>query len=174
MLDKFENIKSGVFIKLLSKMTQQIQGEPIIGREDDQWILAIPKSFKKDFVDGYWITLEDGLEFDDEMVKVTILTLKEEEEGGESSPYLYKEYNIKLKKPMIEKEFKYFLNIDAIYEIDSVMNKRHNIDGGFFDVDNWKRGGMMWASDYEIFPIKIISNQRSILNWNEEPWGDLK
>ena len=59
MLDKeLENIKAGGFIRLLSKMTQQIDDEPTIRTDEGDWLLSIPKSLKKDFADNYWITLK--------------------------------------------------------------------------------------------------------------------
>lgn len=172
MLDKeLENIKAGGFIRLLSKMTQQIDGEPTIRTDEGDWLLSIPKSLKRDFADNYWITLKYINRY--EMVKATIITLK----GGVKptpSPYLYRECNIKVKTPMTGEEFKNFLNMDEIYEIDSVGNS-WGVDGGYLDYDSeWFEDAYCWTTSDEIFPIKIISSQRSMLNWDKEPWGDLK
>ena len=176
MLDKFENIKAGGFIRLLSKMTQQIDDEPTIRTDEGDWLLSIPKSLKKDFADNYWITLKpETAQYINgyEMVKATIITLK----GGVKptpSPYLYRECNIKVKTPMTGEEFKNFLNMDEIYEIDSVGNS-WGVDGGYLDYDSeWFEDAYCWTTSDEIFPIKIISSQRSMLNWDKEPWGDLK
>ena len=173
ILDKFENIKAGGFIRLLSKMTQKIDGEPTVRADEGYWVLSIPKSLKKDFSDNYWITLEYISRY--EMVKATIITLKGKGEESNPNPYWYREYNIKLKKPMTVQEFKYFLNIDEIYEIDSVRNENPLDSGGYLEYDSeWLEDSYCWTTPHEMFPIKIISNQRSMLNWNKEPWGDLK
>lgn len=172
MLDKFKNIKAGGFIRLLSKMTQQIDGEPTIRTDEGDWLLSIPKSLKRDFADNYWITLKYINRY--EMVKATIITLKGEGKKSNPSPYLYREYNIKVKRPMTVEEFKYFLNIGEIYEIDSVGNSS-SIDGGYLDYDGeWLEDAYCWTTFNEIFPMEIISSQRPMLNWDKEPWGDLK
>ena len=186
MVDKFKNIKAGVFIKLLSKRTQRndntwlgIGEEPTITVDDiGAYILKIPKSLKKDFADDYWITLRY---INREMVIATIITLKEGVEESNPNPYLYKECNIRLKKPMTKEEFKYFysggkINMDEKYQIDSVKNNRPtDIDGGYVNYDaEWLENTYCWTTFNEIFPMKIISSQRSILNWNKEPWSDVK
>lgn len=117
-----------------------------------------------------------------EMVKATIITLKEGVEESNPIPYLYKECNIRLKKPMTKEEFKYFeegqqyFHMDGKYQIDSVKNNRPtDIDGGYVNYDaEWLENTYCWITYNEIFPMKIISSQRSILNWNKEPWSDLK
>ena len=60
MVDKFKNIKAGMFIELLSKITQTIDGvEPTIRVDSEgQYLLSITQSVKKDFADDYWVTLK--------------------------------------------------------------------------------------------------------------------
>jgi len=40
--------------------------------------------------------------------------------------------------------------------------------GGSFNTSMQR---MMWGNSYDIF---LISNESSLMNWNKEPWGDLK
>ena len=176
MVDKFENIKAGVFIELLPKKTQKIEGvEPTIRVDSEgQYLLSIPQSVKKDFADDYWVTLRYVNR--NEMVLATIITLKEMVDKGIINPYLYKRYYIKLKRPLTEEEFKYFLKIDRIYEIDREKSGfQSDGDGGYLKYESeWLENAYCWTTYNEIFPMKIISSQRSMLNWDKEPWSDLK
>ena len=87
MVDKFKNIKAGVFIELLTK---SVENETIRVDSEGQWLLYIPQSLKKDFADNYWVTLKYINR--DEMVIATIITLKEMVDKSSPNPYLYKRY----------------------------------------------------------------------------------
>tara|TARA_R110002012_G_scaffold85815_1_gene213844 strand:+ start:5302 stop:5895 length:594 start_codon:yes stop_codon:yes gene_type:complete len=196
MVDKFKNIKAGMFIELLSKINQTIDGvEPTIRVDSEgQYLLSIAQSVKKDFADDYWVTLKyvgnkfpDGGYSRNEMVIATIITLKASITDFEGSvedwlntelgnPYLYKRYYIKLKRPLTEEEFKYFLKIDRIYEIDrEKIGFQSDGDGGYLNYDSeWLDDLYCWTTYDEIFPMKIISSQRPMMNWDKEPWSDLK
>ena len=177
MLDKFKNIKAGVFIELLTKSYWRGKSTITID-EIGAYLLSIPQSLEKDFADDYWITLRY---INREMVKATIITLKERQHKADPSPYLYKEYNIKLKKPLTKEEFKYFLYAkesnfkkDRIYEIERPIYSGKAV-GGYLDYDSeWLDNVYCWTTFDEIFPMEIISSQRPMLNWDKEPWGDLK
>ena len=180
MVDKFKNIKAGMFIELLTK---SVENEAIRVDSEGQWLLSIPQSLKKDFADNYWVTLKyvgnkfpDGGYSRNEMVIATIITLKEMVDKSSPNPYLYKRYYIKLKRPLTEEEFKYFLKIDRIYEIDrEEIGLQSDGDGGYLNFDSeWLDDLYCWTTYAEIFPMKIISSQRSMLNWDKEPWGDIK
>ena len=170
MVDKFKNIKAGVFIELLTK---SVENETIRVDSEGDWLLSIPQSLKKDFADNYWVTLKYINRY--EMVKATIITLKEMVDKSSPNPYLYKEYNIKFKKPMTKEEFEYFLKTDRIYEIDRERKNPTGVDGGYLDYDvEWLENAYCWTTFDEIFPMEIISSQSPMLNWDKEPWSDFK
>ena len=180
MVDKFKNIKAGMFIELLTK---SVENEAIRVDSEGQWLLSIPQSLKKDFADNYWVTLKyvgnkfpDGGYSRNEMVIATIITLKEMVDKSSPNPYLYKRYYIKLKRPLTEEEFEYFLKTDRIYEIDrEKIGFQSDGDGGYLNYDSeWLDDLYCWTTYDEIFPMKIISSQRPMLNWDKEPWSDLK
>ena len=182
MVDKFKNIKAGMFIELLTK---SVENEAIRVDSEGQWLLSIPQSLKKDFADNYWVTLKyvgnkfpDGGYSRNEMVIATIITLKEMVDKSSPNPYLYKRYYIKLKRPLTEEEFEYFLKTDRIYEIDREkigFPRGIREDGGYLNYDSeWLDDLYCWTTYDEIFPMKIISSQRPMLNWDKEPWSDLK
>ncbi len=171
MVDKFKNIKAGVFIELLTK---SVENETIRVDSEGHYLLSIPQSLKKDFADNYWVALKYVNR--NEMVIATIIALKEIVDKSTLNPYLYKRYYIKLKRPLTEEEFKYFLKIDRIYEIDrEKLGFQSDGDGGYLSYDSeWLDDVYCWTTYDEIFPMKIISSQRSMLNWDKEPWSDLK
>ena len=171
MVDKFKNIKAGVFIELLTK---SVENETIRVDSEGQYLLSIPQSLKKDFADNYWVALKYVNR--NEMVIATIFTLKEIVDKSTLNPYLYKRYYIKLKRPLTEEEFKYFLKIDRIYEIDrEKLGFQSDGDGGYLSYDSeWLDDVYCWTTYDEIFPMKIISSQRSMLNWDKEPWEGVK
>ena len=173
MVDKFKNIKAGVFIELLTKSNWRDE-ETITVDEDGQYLLSIPRNLEKDFADDYWVALKYVNR--NEMVIATIITLKEIVDKSTPKPYLYKRYYIKLKRPLTEEEFKYFLKIDRIYEIDrEKIGFQSDGDGGYLNYDSeWLDDLYCWTTYDEIFPMKIISSQRPMLNWDKEPWSDLK
>tara|TARA_R100000908_G_C3753696_1_gene148048 strand:+ start:2026 stop:2571 length:546 start_codon:yes stop_codon:yes gene_type:complete len=181
MVDKFKNIKAGVFIELLTKSVNTFsirsfsgENETIRVDSEGQYLLSIPQSLKKDFADNYWVALKYVNR--NEMVIATIITLKEMVDKDVINPYLYKRYYIKLKRPLTEEEFKYFLKMDRIYEIDrEKLGFQSDGDGGYLSYDSeWLDDVYCWTTYDEIFPMKIISSQRSMLNWEKEPWEGVK